>query len=158
LAELFNPLLERLRAGPAAQGEAMFGEPTGWARVDRGLGEIRRQLEQAKTEEQFQAVGLHCREVIISLAQQVYDPEKYPTLDGVKASETDAKRMLDAYLAVELAGGPNEQARKHARASLDLANQLQHRRTAIFREAAMCAEATTALVNVVSIVAGRRDP
>src|SRR5712691_11269340 len=55
LSELFAPLLERLRAGPVAQGEAMFGEPTGWARVDRGLGEIRRQLEQANTEEQFQA-------------------------------------------------------------------------------------------------------
>ena len=105
-----------------------------------------------------EAVGLHCREVIISLSQQVYNPDKYPTLDGVKASETDAKRMLDAYLAVELGGGPNEQARKHARASLDLANQLQHRRTATFREAALCAEATTALVNIVSIVAGRRDP
>ena len=46
---------------------------------------------------------------------------------AIEASETDAKRMLDAYLAVELGGGPNEQARKHARASLDLANQLQHR-------------------------------
>lgn len=158
LADLYNPLVERIRRGPAAQGVAVFGEPTGWARVDRGLGEIRRQLEQAKTEEQFQAVGLHCREVLISVAQHVFDAAKHPTLDGVAASETDAKRMLEAYLAIELAGGPNEVARRHARAALDLANELQHRRTANFRQAALCAEATAAVANLVAIASGRRDP
>ena len=158
LAELYNPLIERIRRGPGAQDVAVFGEPTGWARVDRGLSEIRRQLEQAQTEEQFQAVGLHCREVLISVAQQVYDRARHPPLDGVEPSDTDAKRMIEAYLAVELAGGPNETARRHARASFDLANELQHRRTATFRQAALCSEATTAVVNLLSIVAGRRDP
>jgi hypothetical protein len=41
---------------------------------------------------------------------------------------------------------------------LDLANALQHRRTATFRDAAMCVEATTTVINVIAIVAGRRDP
>jgi hypothetical protein len=49
LAELYAPLVERVRSGPTAQGAEMFGEPTGWARVDRALGELRRLLEQAKT-------------------------------------------------------------------------------------------------------------
>jgi uncharacterized protein YutE (UPF0331/DUF86 family) len=66
--------------------------------------------------------------------------------------------MLEAYVAVELAGGANEEVRKHARSALDLANALQHRRTATFREAAMCVESTTAIVNVIAIVAGMRDP
>lgn len=158
LADLYNPLIERIRRGPPAQGAELFGEPTGWARVDRTLGEIRRLLEQAKTEEQFQAIGLYCREALISLAQHVYDPARHSTADGVKPTDTDAKRMLEAYLAVELGGGANEVARKHARAALDLANQLQHRRTADFRQAALCAEATAAVVNLVAIISGRRDP
>jgi len=158
LGELYNPLLERIRQGPATQGAELFGEPTGWARVDRALTDMRQLLEQAGSEEQCQAVGLYCRELLISVAQAVYDSDRHPTLDGVHASDTDAKRMLEAYIAVEMAGGANEVARRYARAAFDLANELQHRRTATFRQAALCAQATAAVVNVVAIVSGRRDP
>lgn len=66
--------------------------------------------------------------------------------------------MLEAYISSELAGGSNEELRKHARAAFDLANALQHRRTATFRDAALCAEATTSIVNLIAIVSGKRDP
>lgn len=158
LAELYAPLLDRLHRGPSAEGEQVFGEPTGWARVDRTLSDMRQLLEQARTEEQCQAVGLFCRELLTSAAQAVYDPHRHPTLDGVRASETDAKRMLEAYVAVELAGGANEVTRKYARAAFDLANELQHRRTATFRQAAMCAQASAAVINLLAVVSGRRDP
>ncbi len=85
-------------------------------------------------------------------------PDLHPTIDGVEPSDTDAKRMLEAYIMNELAGGRNEAARRHAKAALDLANDLQHRRTAGFRDAALCAEATSAVVNLLAIVSGRRDP
>jgi hypothetical protein len=35
---------------------------------------------------------------------------------------------------------------------------LQHKRTASFRDAALCSEATTSVVNLIAIIAGRRDP
>jgi hypothetical protein len=126
--------------------------------VDRTITEIRLRLETAKTEEQFQAVGLLCREALISLAQTVFDPNKHPILDGVDVSKTDGKRMLEAYLAMELSGGENKIARQHAKAALDLANETQHRRTAGFRQAALCAESTTAVVNLIAIISGQRDP
>jgi hypothetical protein len=66
--------------------------------------------------------------------------------------------MLEAYIAVELAGGANEEARRHVKSALDFANALQHRRTATFREAALCVESTAAVVNFIAIIAGRRDP
>jgi hypothetical protein len=88
----------------------------------------------------------------------VFDRARHPSLDNVEPGSTDAKRMLDAYIAVELGGGVNEEARRHARSALDFAIALQHRRTASFRDAALCAEATTAVINVIAIVAGRRDP
>lgn len=153
VAELMNPVINRVRTGRTDEPL-----PTGWQRVDRTVGEVRDRLAAAQNEEQFQAVGLLCREALTSLAQAVYVREQYPPLDGVEPSATDAKRMLDACIAVELAGGANEEVRRHARSALDLANALQHRRTATFRDAAMCVEATAAVINVVAIIAGQRDP
>jgi hypothetical protein len=76
----------------------------------------------------------------------------------VTASDTDAKRMLEAYIAVAFGGSAYEHFRKHARAAYDLAAHLQHRRTASFRQAAACTEATTSIVNLIAIMAGLRDP
>jgi len=158
LAQMFNPTVLQLRNRAIGQHPDAVEELRGWPKVDRIVGEIRRRLAEAQNEEHFQAVGLLCREALISLAQAVYDKRNHPPLDGVQPSDTDAKRMLDAYLAVELAGVSNEVARRHARASVDLAVELQHRRTATFRLAASCTEATTSVINVVPILSGRRDP
>lgn len=136
----------------------VFDEPTGWPKVDRQMGEVRQRLREASNEEQFQAVGLLCREALISLAQAVYVAERHPTLDGVPASDTDAKRMLEAFIAVEFAGGANEEARSYAKASLRLALALQHDRTADFKTAALCAEATASVVNLVGVISGARTP
>lgn len=158
LSDMYLPLVEQIRAGSSGTAARVFEEPTGWPRVDRGVDEIRRRLDQAQNEEQFQAVGLLCREVLISLAQVVYDAQRHPSEDGITPSATDAKRMIDSYLAAELSGTPNEGLRRHARAALALANDLQHHRTATYRQAALCAEATTSVVNLIAIVSGRRDP
>ncbi len=158
ISELYAPVLNQIRAEETGRSGVREAEPTGWVKVDRGLHEARQRLSAAATEEQFQAVGLICREALISLGQTVFDPEHHPTLDGVAASDTDAKRMLEAYIAKTLSGGANEASRRHARAALDLANQLQHKRTATFRDAALCAEATTSVVNLIAIISGQRNP
>lgn len=154
IGELMSAQQNAIKKRP---GSARF-EATGWGRVDRTVGEIRRRLAEASTEEQYQAVGMLCREALISLAQEVYDSEQHPSEDGVKPSSTDFKRMLGAYIAVELGGGANKIVRAHTRAAFDLANELQHSRTANFRDAALCVEATAGVVNVIAIVSGRRDP
>lgn len=99
-----------------------------------------------------------CREALISLAQEVYDRLRHPSEDEINPSATDFKRMLGAYIAVEFGGGANKIVRTHARAAFDLANELQHSRTADFRSAALCAEATAGVINVIAIASGRRDP
>lgn len=152
---MYRPLLRTLSSKPPETVPAR--EPTGWERVDRTLDKARVRLGGAAKEEDSQGLGLLCREVLISLAQAVFDAARHPILDGAKASETDAKRMLEAYFAAELAGGELEATRKHARAALDLAVALQHKRTADFRFAALCLEATSSVVNIVAIVSGRRS-
>jgi hypothetical protein len=153
VAGLFAPLIKTVQTGPAVEFAA-----TGWQRVDRTAMELRNRLASSQNEEQFQAVGLLCRELLISLGQAVFSADEHPTLDGITASSTDAKRMLEAYIAATLAGSANEYVRKHARAAIDLALHLQHKRTATFRDAAFCVEATISATNLIAIISGRRDP
>jgi hypothetical protein len=135
---------------------AIFEEPTGWQKVDRQLQEVRLRLDTAETEEQYQAVGLLCREVLISVAQEVYDPARHPSIDGVAPSSSDAKRMLESIFENDLKGSESKEARAHARAAVGLSLALQHKRTADFRMAALCSEGTLSVVNMLAIVAGRR--
>jgi hypothetical protein len=148
-----RPVFAPQKFGQRAQ---VFDEPTGWQKVDRQLQEVRLRLDTAESEEQYQAVGLLCRETLISVAQEVYDSERHSSKDGVAPSETDANRMLEAFFTAELEGRANEEARAHAKAALRLALALQHKRTADFRMAALCAEATSSVVNVLAVLAGRR--
>jgi hypothetical protein len=157
LSEIFTPLLETIKGMKTASVNPVFEEPTGWSRVDRSMGEIKLRLAQSVSEEQYQGIGLLARETLISLAQAVYIPDLHGSNDEVLPSKTDAKRMLEAYISSILPGKSNENIRRHAKASLDLANDLTHRRTADFRLAALCAESTNAVVNIISIISGRRD-
>jgi hypothetical protein len=158
IRDLYAPLIERLMQESDLIESGPLREPTGWARVDRGIDKIRQALASAKNEEDFQAVGLLCRETLISLAQVVFDPKIHTPLDGVKPSDTDTKRMLEAFIEKELPGGTNEIARRYAKAALSLANDLQHSRTANFRDAAICSEATASVVNFIAIVSGQHNP
>ena len=99
---LFNPVIEAVSS--RSRLVTLRRATTGWERVDRTLSKARTQLERSSAEEDFQTVRLICREVLISLAQAVFDPSQHPTLDGVQASSTDAGRMLDAYVATVFPG------------------------------------------------------
>jgi len=149
--QLFGPAIEAVAKRSSLPSEPR--EATGWERVDRALSKARTQLETASAEEDCQAIGLLCREVIISLAQAVYDPTIHEPLDGVRPSETDANRMLEAYIGHVFPGASNKEVRAHHRASLALALNLQHRRTATRQLAALCVEATASTTAVVSIIA-----
>ena len=128
-----------------------------WSSVDRALMTAATQLRRADSPEDFQAVGLFCRESLISLAQAVFDSSRHKTEDGVQPSPTDSKRMLDAFFSCELVGGSNEEVRRHARAAVSLADGLVHRRTATYRDAALCLEATQSTANLASIVTRRSE-
>jgi hypothetical protein len=153
---LYSEVIRRLTTD-AVVTAVVPREPTGWERVDRTLTKAHHNLEVALHSEDFQAIGLLCREVLISLGEAVYDPTVHQTVDGVEPSSTDAGRMIEAFLINETRGPSNENLRRHAKAALKLAVELQHRRTAEFRVCALCLEATASVVNIVTILSGRRD-
>jgi len=131
-------------------------ELTGWERVDRSISEMKIRLEIADNEEQFQAIGMLGRETLITIAQQVFDATKHPTLDGVEASTTDAKRMLEAFLQYELADS-SEKARKFAKSGVDLGNQLTHDRNATKRDASICLVSVTAVASLIKLIQESSD-
>jgi hypothetical protein len=139
--------------------ETMSAAPmqTGWDKVDRHIKAAQKRLENATLEEEFQQVGLLCREALISVAQTIFDPERHHTLDGVKASPTDAKRMLEAVVAAHLSGESNEEARALAKAAVRLALALQHDRAADRRSAALCYESTAAVIRLVVVLTDTRQ-
>ena len=149
--QLFAKAIDHVAKRPAITLVA-DRESTGWERVDRAIQKARSVFSEAKVEEDFQTIGLLCREVLISLAQAVFDPQIHRTLDGVVPSSTDANRMLEAFIASEVAGGSDKELRAHIRASLALALNLQHRRTANRMQALLCLEATSSASEVVRIV------
>ena len=124
---------------------------TGWERVDRSIAEMKSRLEIADKEEQFQAIGMLGRETLITVAQQVFDAAKHPTLDSVEVSTTDAKRMLEAFLQHELADS-SEKARKFAKSAVDLGNQLTHDRNATKRDASICLVSVTAVASLIKLI------
>ena len=127
-------------------------QPTGGERVDRSIDEMKNRLEVANAEEQFQAIGMLGRETIITVAQQVFDRTLHKTEDGVEPSETDAKRMLDAFLGCELAGASNERTRKFTKSAVDMANQLTHDRMATERDASMCLTSVTSVAYLIKLI------
>lgn len=132
--------------------------PTGWDRVDRGVDKLRAQLSMASTEEDHQQVGLLCREVLISLAQAVFDRQRHSAVseDGTKISDTDVKRMIEQYLCTEAPGRRNKEVRGCVRSAYDLAVAVQHGRSATYRDAALSVQATFSVVGMVEIISGKR--
>lgn len=126
-----------------------------WTDVDRTLQRAHEDLQRAASPERFQQVGLLCREALISLAQVVYDPDRHQLPDAESPSPTDAKRMLEAYIAWELRGNKAKYARRYATAAVDLTNELQHQRAANGRSASLCLEATESVVRFVGALSGR---
>lgn len=125
-----------------------------WSRIKRTVIKIKQDSITAKNEEDFQQIGLLCREVIISLAQNVYNPELHGAEDdnGIEIGKTDAVKMIGNYIKVRLAGSSNEELKAYAKATNKLANLLTHKRDAKKQDMLLSVSATMALINFIGIL------
>jgi len=149
VSEIYQPLEELVESH---HGQSVDLEPTGWPKVDRQMTVAVSRLKFATNEEDFQAVGFLCTQVMISLAQAVRD---FASFDGDEPSESDAKRILEGFVLNQLPGGSNEEARKAVRSTISFANAVKHDRGATYLTAALCLEATRSSVSQVALLAGR---
>lgn len=131
-------------------------EPTSWEKVDQQVSEMRDQLARASSEAGYQTVGHLGRELMISLAQAAIEPSDAVGEDGVPPSDTDAVRLLDAYIEKALLGRNNKALRGAVRGVVKATSAVLHDRNAAQQDAALLAELVLASVRLVHILAPSR--
>jgi hypothetical protein len=131
-----------------------------WNSANRRLSQAKENIQLANIAEQFQNIGLLCRDALADLAQSTYDSEEHPNLpdDETKIGVNDAKRMFGAYLQSVLGGSSYKEKRVYGGAAFDLANQLQHRKNATLLDAEVCLEATESIFRLITILENRKQP
>jgi hypothetical protein len=148
---MYRELLDALANLAAHQlGSGLHGAATGWAKVDGQLAQLRERYATARTTEDFQAVGLLCRDIVISLSAACYDHEAH---GGGRGKEpTGALDRLEKVVGAEAAGASNKQLRQLLKAAMEFANHVQHDRAGTRDDAAVCAEATVTVVTLFRLV------
>ena len=152
--DLFAPTLAYFENTESYSNIETIVELDDWERIKRTVIKIKRESDNAKDEEDFQTIGLLCRDVIISLAQAVYNPMIHGATDdtGKQIGNADAVRMIGNYVSVKLNGSHNKELRAYAKATNDLANQLTHKRSATKKDMLLIVSSTIALINFIGII------
>lgn len=150
IKDLYAELIEILDESSEVSNIAVEVE---WRKkVQRTVNEIRKRLNEAENEEQFQAIWVLCRDVLISLAQEVYDSNLHVTSDWVIPSKKDAFRMLEAYVWASLWGRKNERMRAYVKSALNLANELTHKRSWTKKDITLCSLAVIHVIKTIQIL------
>lgn len=154
LEELFLPILNLFDNSTETN---LIGEPfvklSDWEKINRTIIKIKKNSSISKDEEDFQQIGLLCREAIITLAQTVFIPNLHGNNDedGKKIGKTDAVRMLNNYISYYFSGESNEEIRSYIKTTNKLANLLTHRRNATKKDMLFAVSATISLINFIGI-------
>ena len=128
-----------------------------WHGINEAINQINKDCSLANTEIEYQNIGNSCRNLVISVAQIVFNPDIHGNTnkDGKVLSKTDAIGMLSNYFAYIFSGSKNELYRKYAKAANDLANMLTHKRNATKMDMLITVSATLSLVNLIGVIEGK---
>lgn len=156
LDQYFEPLHELLderEAGSITSTLATAISPqkvTGWPRVDEEVSELRRHFESALTQQDYSNVGNDCVALLEALSATVYDHTKHKRGGEQEPPVQSTKERLSRYIEVELVGSDNAELRKLARAAIEFAQAVKHRRATVTRkEAGIAADAILLLANLL---------
>ncbi|WP_254707622.1 MULTISPECIES: hypothetical protein [Rhodococcus] len=156
LDEHFEPLhkvLDEREAGSITSTLATPISPhkvTGWPRVDEEISELRRHFETASTQQDYSNVGNDCVSLLEALSATVYDHSRHQRGDDSEPPVASTKIRLERYIEVELVGSDNAELRKLARATIEVAQAVKHRRTTTSRtDAGIAADAVILLANML---------
>lgn len=123
---------------------------TGWPRVDEELSELRRHFESASTQQDYSNIGNDCVALLEALSSTVYEHDKHKREDESEPPVQNTKERLARFVEVELVGSENVELRKLARAAIDFAQAVKHRRATVTRiEAGIAADAVILLAHLL---------
>lgn len=158
--EQFVPLLDALDDReelfePVGEGE----ELAGWDAVDDEVQAIREDFVTADSASDYANLARQCREVFVTLADLVYEEDVHGPLPEreLGTGGGTVKARLGGFIRTEAAGSRHGEMRAVALRALDLANQLQHRRTTERWEAASLADATIFVVGLLRRLASQNE-
>lgn len=152
IRDIYAPLIDILENSEESTTQLLHYEPTGWDKVDDGLTRMATVLSEANETLDFQSVGMYGRELLITLAQTVFDKEKHPSTDGTDIGPADSKRMLDAYIHYCMHKKSKEREVKFAKSSVDFSNELTHNRTATAMDAELCYNAVLSTIHIIRVL------
>jgi hypothetical protein len=150
--EMYASLIEVIENSDVTFSQMTKYVPTGWDKVDESAIRMREVMLNASITSDYQSVGMYGRELLISLAQVVFDKDKHPSVDGTDIGNADSKRMLEAYIHYCMSHKGNPRAVKFAKSSVDFSNELTHNRTATEVDAELCYTAVISTINLIRIL------
>lgn len=162
LDQEFEPLHALLDEREAGSITSTLADPisprrlTGWPRVDEEISELRRHFESASTQQDYSNVGNDAVSVLEALSAAAYDHEKHRRPeDESEPPVASTKDRFDRYIEASLPGKENAEMRKLARATIEMAQAVKHRRSTVTR---MSAGVAADSVIVLSNLMRRIDP
>lgn len=119
----------------------------------RKLKSVAALIDAAKEIEDFQAIGVQCRETLIELGNHIYKPVMAGDEEQPQAS--NFKRKAELFVQFYLKGSENSDYRsiikKLTEATWDYANKITHSRSATYYEASTCVTLCIEYVVIVSL-------
>jgi len=154
LEEHFEPLHEVLAEREAGSMSSTLatavspGPVTGWSRVDEEISELRRHFESASSPQDYSNVGNDCVSTLEALSAAAYDHSAHQLDDKPEPPVANTKVRLERVIEVDLAG--NVELRRLARATIESAQAVKHRRKTTTRtEAGISADAVILLAHIL---------
>jgi hypothetical protein len=154
LNELFDPLHDQLAAVQVRALKSTLAQPvtshsrTGWPLVDEEIGELRRHFRNARTIQDYRAVGNDCAQVMEALSAIAYDPQIHLRGGETEPPVQQTKNRLDRVIEVGWVGPGDADLRKLARASIEVAQKVKHSSTPSAQEAGIAADAVILVANM----------
>lgn len=146
-------LMERMQASreqynPEDYVEAMTLGTEIAAVLFRKLKNIALLSDDAREIEDFQAIGVQCREILIELGNSIYTPDMAG--DEEQAQASNFKRKAELFVRFYMAGSDNSDYRsiikKITEATWDYACKLTHSQSSTYYEASTCVSLIMSLV------------
>ena len=128
----------------------------------RKLKNVSALIDTAKEVEDFQAIGVQCREILVELGNHIYQPVMVEN-EEEQPQASNFKRKSELFVRYYLKGPDNTDYRsiikKLTEATWDYANKITHSRSATFYEASTCVTLCISLVGLYeNIIQKVSDP
>jgi hypothetical protein len=127
----------------------LIARTPGWPAVDAEISELRRHFLNARSAQDYRAVGLDCVSVTESLSRQVYDSTRHLRAGEEEPPVANTKQRLDRFVEYALPGPDNAALRRLARAAIEFAQHVKHSTAPTRREAGIAADAVIQLANLL---------